>query len=243
MTITSKNVGQGFLVKLSGKDKESQCVITKVTTSKIYFEELATENHYAVPITLGGKFKKGDFIVPKDHWAVRPPFKKGDLVYWTDDNGQEQKGLIVKGGEKPSFQKLGYPYVTYTIHKSMLKKGDFSLPEIPQNPMSDYSLKKVNKFESMSEDSLAFTAVIYYKSKAILEVKNDGYGGCNSYHLAKKAEPEDKEKLNVAIKGWVKFFDLDDSETLDIWVAWFMSEKDHGIIPKKFEFNTTTSNN
>jgi hypothetical protein len=162
--------------------------------------------------------------------------KKGDKVKLVL-NGKDYFGVLSKGGKRPTMVLIGGDK-QITVPASKLVKDDFKLPEDPPNCMSDWTLKNYKEYEQMSEETDAFTAVICYKGKPVITVKNDGRGGCNDYQPVSFKSAKDpvtsvRAFINAA-EEWAKLFINDAYDPADYWLVWQAHHALYGCTAKKY---------
>jgi len=71
------------------------------------------------------------------------------------------------------------------------------------------TLKNVQVYPRMSEETTAFNATIYLDGKKVGEVKNQGHGGCNFYHWTDPAKGKEINNWANAQELEFKFEQLD----------------------------------
>lgn len=90
----------------------------------------------------------------------------------------------------------------------------------------------------MSQETIAFTATIYYKGESVFTVRNDGQGGSMELNLHKYDEHH-KSLQTAFYKNtieWAKQFGLrgEPFEVDEDWVHWYANDRPLGITAKAY---------
>ena len=103
----------------------------------------------------------------------------------------------------------------------------------PASPMDKYEIKKYKEAKHLSEETIAFSAEIWYDGKPFLHAQNRGHGGCNLYSTMQGAAIRCHEAEQQFIKdaeAWARQNGAkgDLIEVHDIWIAWHTHRRPHG---------------
>lgn len=166
---------------------------------------------------------------------------KGTRVEWSS-KGVMQYGIVEKGGRK----------TVHVIHDGgkLVTKGDarcfrpsaHPLPNADEpNSMSDYGLKSVKVAEHLSQETLAYTAIITYKGKPIARVENAGHGGPDNVHPYKFDAPNAREAVDKFLADATKWVEENRPaictgrvyEPEASWISWERDQRQYGQTAKE----------
>jgi len=103
--------------------------------------------------------------------------KKGSYVSILNNDKVRVYGIITKGGSKPTASIVNSRIEITSSAANFKDEGNPPVIEVPVE-LKYWSISNYKYHESLSEDSIAFSASVKYKGKTVLNVKNGGYGGC-----------------------------------------------------------------
>ena len=167
-------------------------------------------------------------------------FKKGDRIEYTD-KGETIYATISKGGAKRITAILDGGRKQVSGHPSLFQLSATSLRKDKPNPMDPYTIKGYKEIEGHG-DSRTFHATICKNGKPILTVENNGWGGCNEYHIggiSRKAgqlkdDVDTHKEFLSATKSWVTQFGYPDMiESEDTWVEWYQHQRPYNMLAEE----------
>lgn len=144
-------------------------------------------------------------------------FKKGDVVSFNDD-GKTVFGRVLKGGKNQILLALT-DSMDVEIPARSCKLAN--LPEV-EGPMAGWQISNF-KIVSGHDDSLPYTADALYNGKKAVFCSNDGWGGSDSFSLAKGAAGNSIDSFLSAVKASAKAATGDECPMSDmpgLWVTW-----------------------
>ena len=95
------------------------------------------------------------------------------------------------------------------------------------------TVKNVKIQEQLSEETLCFSATIYFRGQRVGEATNRGCGGCNNYHWFDRA-------ASAEIEAWAEAQDLEfDFEKLDQIIGKLVHDFDDARRMKRLSKNRT----
>lgn len=114
-----------------------------------------------------------------------------------------------------------------------LVKCDWPVIKDRKTPMDEYTVQKYKAIESLSEETRAFTAVIYRNGVRALLALNRGTGGANKYTSLQKGAHAD---FYLAAHVWAKtlFPQVEPIEPMDLWVEWYQNVRPFGVNGEMF---------
>lgn len=158
---------------------------------------------------------------------------KGNYVEFEDKDGTKHQGYVVKGGNKPSvLYDQGNKQCSGPAHLFTLIDAPVLTADEP-SVMDDWAVSKYKEYKGMSQETIAFTADIYYKGESVFTVRNDGQGGSMELNLHKYDERHKtlRETFNKNAVEWAKQFGLKDEpfEIDEDWVHWYANDRILGV--------------
>jgi hypothetical protein len=99
------------------------------------------------------------------------------------------------------------------------------------------TVKNVQIQEKLSEETLCFSATIYFKGRRVGEATNRGCGGCNNYHWFDRAA---SKVAPAEIEAWAEDQDLEfDFEKLDQIIGKLVHDFDDARRMRRLSKNKT----
>lgn len=162
--------------------------------------------------------------------------KKGQYVKFLNEEGNEEKGYVVKGGnivkvlfDGSKFQTTG-PASFFTVIDSIVE------PE-PASEMDKWSLVGFKEHRSMSELTMCFESFIACDGKKVLHIKNSDQGESNQITSINQDEQgqEMLAKFESDLKSWAvqhgsQFY----IEVEVLWIDWIMFHQKLGETAKEY---------
>lgn len=91
------------------------------------------------------------------------------------------------------------------------------------------TLKKLSISRSLSEETIAYTADVYWLGRLVGHIRNDGCGGCSSLHLANKGSHADLDAAQAFAKTQTQDlgegFGIVPCDDLEDHVDWLVGEE------------------
>lgn len=160
-------------------------------------------------------------------------YKKGDRVSFSYE-GKEVLGVVTKGGKKTSVIEDGMTN-RFNVPESLLSHSDKPLPKDPPHQMDCYDVKKYVEYPQMGEETTAFSAIITKNGRDILQVKNDGKGGCNMYWPV-GGDSSSSVSLEAHSKQWLIDHGMPEDDCIecaDTWTSWKATMAPYGVTAKE----------
>jgi len=158
------------------------------------------------------------------------PFTKRDRVEF-DHNGQTVYGVVSRGGSKLVKVSADGAKFEYSVLPSLLRRSDVPLPKDDPHPMDAWGVKDYVRYDRMSEETVAFTATVTLDGVPVIDAKNDGQGGCNSYYSMSGGYAM-VARFEEEAKKWLMDHGLPEEhcfEAGDMWLDWKANQAPYGV--------------
>jgi len=156
-------------------------------------------------------------------------FSKFDRVEFTYD-GETVYGVVTRGGTKPTV--IGDGAVSeYRVPEAVLKHSDRPLPKDDPHPMDSWGIKQYKEYRELSEETVAFSAIITRNGVEVMHAKNDGHGGCNMYWPV-GGDHTLVTRLESDARQWLIDHGMPEEscfECSDMWLGWKAAEAPFGV--------------
>jgi len=144
-------------------------------------------------------------------------------------DGIIKHGTVSKGGSRRVTVILDGGEYKVTASSICFSPSTKAFPKDVPNSMDDYAVIRYKEIPGHG-DSRIFDAVITYKGKSILSVRNCGLGGSNKYHSMKIKDNDSYNKFIEDIKSTIKQFGYADFiEPEDAWVEWYIHSRPYAV--------------
>lgn len=183
--------------------------------------------------------KENKKLVPKDLLERQQEFinpvkyAAGDIVS-LECKGKTVSGRVQKGGVRLQVAIDGGKLVV-SGPASIATKIEYPIPGC--ETMKDWNIKSYRVIRG-HDDSEPFDATICYKGKPVIHAGNDGWGGCNTYHLVKPEYRDLLEQFRKDANAWWKEATGAEpkqySENEDLWIFYEWYVRPSGITPKDY---------
>lgn len=159
-------------------------------------------------------------------------FKKGDRVLWEGQDGKEHHGTVTRGGK----------YIKAVADGGMVEVSgpadifDHSRKSaaVESTVMEAYSVVKYKSLGRGMEGEM-FKAELHRNGVKIADIINEGRGGGNNYRPTNGKLGELVVNAEKLAEDWAKNAGDDNPfESLDLWVAWYLSGRAFGQTSKEF---------
>lgn len=110
----------------------------------------------------------------------------------------------------------------------------FNKTTLSKDFMSLITLKSVKIFDSLSEETTAFSAKIYWKGKLAGDCSNRGYGGCNDFYIKDQKTLSEMESYATSLPS--SFLDGHEIKSnLDLVISYLIEDIEKEKARKKID--------
>lgn len=167
--------------------------------------------------------------------------RKGDRVAWVAE-GEKRYGVVSKGGGKTVVVVHDGAKFETRGPVGLFKRSRKALPhDIKKTPADAFGVSCYKEHPGLSDETIAFSAILMLNGKGFASVENTGKGADNLYHAggaspASSVECHEKLKqFHEATKEWAKAFGCPDLISPDdIWISWKTTAAPYGVTAEEY---------
>jgi hypothetical protein len=106
---------------------------------------------------------------------------------------------------------------------------------LESNPMAKYGVVDYKRSDMLSDESIAFTAVVTIDNTPSIDARNRGTGGCNEYYFKHGSNFKAVLQFQDDAEAWWKLHGGENPfEAEDLWIKWYAERREEGTSPREF---------